>query len=33
MLQGITEFAVVPTIGSGVTVTDGQVRVVQETLF
>lgn len=33
MLQGVTEFSVVPTIGSGVTVTDGKVRVVQETLY
>lgn len=33
LLQGVTEFAVVPTIGSGVTVSDGKVRVVQETLY
>ena len=33
MLQGVTEFAVTPTINAGVTVNDGHVRVVQETLY
>jgi hypothetical protein len=33
ILQGVTELAVVPTIGSGVTVAGGRVRVLQETLF
>lgn len=33
LLQGVTEFSVVPTVGAGVTVTNGKVRVVQETLY
>ncbi|MFA5711813.1 hypothetical protein [Mycolicibacterium sp.] len=33
LMQGVTELAAVPTIGSGVSVTDGRVRLVQETLF
>lgn len=33
LMQGVTELAVVPTVGSGVTVSGGSVRLVQETLF
>jgi hypothetical protein len=33
MMQGVTELAVVPNIGSGVTLTGAGVRLVQETLF
>lgn len=33
LLQGVTELAVVPTIDSGVTVTNGSIRVVQESLL
>jgi hypothetical protein len=33
LLQGVTELAVVPTIGSGVTIAAATTRVVQETLF
>lgn len=33
LMQGLTELAVVPRVGAGVTVTGGAVRLVQETLF
>lgn len=33
LMGGVTELAVVPRVGSGVTVSGGTVRVVQETLF
>lgn len=33
LMQGVTELAVVPRVGSGVTITGGSFRVVQETLF
>lgn len=33
LLQGVTELAAVPTVGSGVTVSGGTIRLVQETLF